>query len=325
LFRQADLMTIAASFWPRRFPRLNPPAERLFEVEPGSSILARCQWQADPGRHPTLVLLHGLEGSSESGYMLGAAETAFDAGFNVLRLNQRNCGGTDHLTPTLYNSGLSGDVGAVVAELIASDQLPEIFLAGFSMGGNLVLKLAGELGERAPGELCGVSAVSPTIDLASCVDALAAPRNRMYQWYFVSQLKQHMRRKAELFPERYSLDGLRRVRTVREFDDVITAPHCGFQNAADYYARSSALRVLPAIRVPTLLLVAQDDPIVPFVQFESVAVARNPFVELLAPACGGHCAFLAEAGGAERFWAEARIADFCRQNSRLAGAFSSPA
>jgi uncharacterized protein len=317
LLRQRDLMTIAAAFWPRRFPRLNAASDRLFEIEPGTSILARCHWQPEPRRHSTLVLIHGLEGSSESGYMLGTAEKAFVAGFNVLRVNQRNCGGTDHLTPTLYNSGLSADVRAVVAELIARDRLPEIFTAGFSMGGNLVLKMAGELGERPPGELRGVSAVSASIDLASCVDILAAPRNLVYQRYFVRSLKRHMRRKAALFPERYPLDGLGRVRTVREFDEVITAPHCGFRNADDYYSRSSALRVLAAIRVPALLLAAQDDPLVPFVVFRGGPVAANPLIELLAPAHGGHCAFLAEANGDERFWAEARIVEFCRALSAL--------
>jgi uncharacterized protein len=318
LLRHPDLMTVAAAFWRRRFPRLSAPVDRLFEVEPGSFLLARCHWQPEPRRHPALVLVHGLEGSSESGYMRGTAEKALAAGFSVLRLNQRNCGGTDHLTPTLYNSGLSGDVRAVVAELIAADRLPEIFLAGFSMGGNLVLKMAGELGERAPAELCAVSAVSPSVDLAPCVDGLAAPRNRMYQWYFVKSLKRHMRRKARLFPDRYPLDGLARVATVREFDDLITAPHSGFRDADDYYARSSALRLLAAIRVPTLLLAAQDDPLVPFAVFRDAVIASNPSLRLLAPARGGHCAFLAEANGAERFWAEARIVDFCREHSRLA-------
>jgi predicted alpha/beta-fold hydrolase len=317
LLRQPDLMTIAATFWPRRCPRLLQAADRLFEIEPDTSILARCHWQPEPRRHSTLVLVHGLEGSSESGYMLGTAEKAFAAGFNVLRLNQRNCGGTEHLTPTLYNSSLSGDVRAVLAELVARDRLPEIFAAGFSMGGNLVLKMAGELGERAPEELRGIAAVSASIDLASCADNLAVPRNRVYQWYFVANLKRRLRRKARIFPGRFPLDRLRDVRSVREFDDVVTAPHFGFRGADDYYSRASALRVLAAIRVSTFLLAAQDDPLVPFDVFRSGPVVANPFIELLAPAQGGHCAFVSEADGDERFWAEARIVEFCRGHSRL--------
>ena len=136
LLRNARAMTLAANFWPRRLKRLPRPTERLIEVEPGSRILAKCHWQRDLRRHPTLVLVHGLEGSSESSYVVGSAELAFATGFNVLRLNQRNCGGTEYLTPTLYNSGLSGDYQAVLLELVEHDALREIFFSGFSMGGD---------------------------------------------------------------------------------------------------------------------------------------------------------------------------------------------
>src|ERR1700722_12596320 len=148
-------MTIACAFWRRKFTRLPASVTRQFEVEAGSKVRGECHWQRDLRRHPTLVLLHGLEGSSESGYILGSAEKAWLAGFNVVRLNQRNCGGTEHLTETLYHSGLSGDIRAVVLELIERDRLPEVFAAGFSMGGNLVLKMAGEFGDSAPKQLCG--------------------------------------------------------------------------------------------------------------------------------------------------------------------------
>src|SRR5712691_5751622 len=159
LLRNNHLMTLAASFVPRRFPALPAPSERLFETEPGTQLLGHCHWQPEAGKHAAVVLVHGLEGSSESGYMRGIAEKAFRAGFSVIRLNQRNCGGTERLTPTLYNSGLSGDYRAVLAELAERDAVPEIFFAGYSMGGNLVLKMAGELGEAAPvaRSRCGVS------------------------------------------------------------------------------------------------------------------------------------------------------------------------
>jgi predicted alpha/beta-fold hydrolase len=324
LLRNPHSMTIAAAFWPRRYARLPVPVDRLIEVEPGTRILARCHWQAEPKRPPTLVVVHGLEGSAESGYMLGTAERAFVAGFNVVRLNQRNCGGTEQLTPTLYNSSLSGDVLAVARELIARDGLAEIFAAGFSMGGNLVLKMAGELGAAAPAELRAVVAISPSLDLAACADALARPQNFVYQWHFVTRLKRHMRRKALLFPERYPLDGLARVRSVREFDEVITAPHCGFRDADDYYARASARRVVGQIRVPTLILIAQDDPMIPFDSFRDPAIAANPCIELLAPQRGGHCAFVSRRVGEERFWAEARIVEFCQRHSKLAGREAPP-
>ena len=305
-------MTIASAFWPRRFPGLNAAEERLFEVEPGTQILARCHWQDEPRRHPTLVLVHGLEGSSESGYLLGTAEKAFQQGFNAVRVNQRNCGGTERLTPTLYNSGLSGDVRAVLQELISRDGLREVCVVGFSMGGNLVLKMAGEYGSAAPPELRCAAAVCPSLDLAACADAIDRPRNGVYQRRFVRSLKRRMRQKASLFPERYPLDGLGRVRSVRQFDDAITARFCGFRDADDYYARASALQFIAAIRVPTLILTAQDDPMVPYRPFLDPALQTNPQITFLAPRRGGHCAFISRENGARRFWAEARVVEFCQ-------------
>jgi predicted alpha/beta-fold hydrolase len=318
LLRNPHAQTIAYAFWPRRFPRLPRGTAREFEIEPGTRIRGDCHWQPEPQSRPTLVLIHGLEGSSESGYMLGLAERAFSAGWNAIRLNQRNCGGTESLTPTLYNSGLSRDYRAVLRELIEKDSLPEVFFAGYSMGGNLVLKMAGELSVAAPRQLRGVAAVCPCIDLALCADAVGLPQNFLYQWHFVKNLKARMRRKAKLFPGQYDLGRMARVRTLREFDDVITAAYCGFTGASDYYARSSALRVLSEIRVPALILTAQDDPFVPFTSFSDPALVNNPSITLTAPKHGGHCAFIARENGEQRFWGEAKIVDFFKQLSEEA-------
>src|SRR5713226_2090089 len=320
LLRNNHLMTLTASFVPRRFPALPAPSERLFETEPGTQLLGHCHWQAEPGKHPALVLVHGLEGSSESGYMRGIAEKAFRAGFSAIRLNQRNCGGTERLTPSLYNSGLSGDYRAVLMELVERDALPEVFFAGYSMGGNLVLKMAGDLGAAAPAQLRAVATVCPGLDLAAGADALALPGNSIYEWNFLRDLRKRLRRKAQLFPDRYRLDGIGRIRTLREWDDVITAPHCGYRDANDYYARASPLRVAGNIGVPTLILVAQDDPFIPFEPFRDPAIVQNPNITVVAPQHGGHCAFISNADGEERFWAEARVVEFCLRHSKLAGA-----
>jgi predicted alpha/beta-fold hydrolase len=311
-------MTIAAALWRRHFPGLPSGVTRLFETEPGTQVSTRCHWQENPKGCPTIVLLHGLEGSSESAYMLGTAEKAFRAGFNVVRANQRNCGDTENLTATLYHSGLSCDIRAIIMELIERDGLPGIFAAGFSMGGNLVLKMAGEFADHAPAEIRGFVAVAPAFDLSLCADALAAPRNFIYNRRFVKGLKSRMRRKAQLFPERYSIGDMREIRSVRAFDDAITAPHCGFRDAADYYTQSSALQLAGAIRRSTLILTAQDDPFVPFASFEKTAISENPFITLIAPKHGGHCAFIANEAGAERFWSEARIVEFCEKHSKAA-------
>jgi len=314
--RNAHLMTMAAAFWRREFSRLPKSVTRRFEVEPGTKVRGECHWQKDPRNHPTLVVLHGLEGSSESGYMLGTAEKAWVAGFNVVRLNQRNCGGTENLTETLYHSGLSGDIRAVVMELIDRDQLPEVLAAGFSMGGNLVLKMAGEFADAVPPQLCAFVAVAPSMDLASCAYKLEERSNFLYERHFVRRLKRRLRLKASLFPERYRVDGMHAIRTVRHFDDVITARYCGFEDAADYYAQSSAAQLVGKIRRPTLIVAAQDDPVVPFSVFQNGAVRSNPNITLLTPKYGGHCAFISGESGDERFWSEARIVEFCKAHVR---------
>jgi predicted alpha/beta-fold hydrolase len=325
LFRGRNAQTIAAYAYPRRFGLrrfLCFDQTRLFEVEPNVKLVAHCRWQtndlSERQLSPTLVLVHGLEGSSDSVYVLGTAAKAFKAGFNVVRLNLRTCGGTEHLTNTLYHSGLSGDLRQVIDELIERDKLKNIFLAGFSLGGNMSLKLAGEWSANAPDELRGVCAVSPSIDLAACARSIEQPSNRLYNERFVSSLKNRMRRVQKLNPERYDVNGIELVRTIREFDSHVTARYGGFRDVADYYARSSSLPLIKQIRVPTLIIQAQDDPFIPFDSFLDPSLTENPFVILLAPKHGGHVGFLTKAGsakGEDRFWAENRLVEFCRMLS----------
>ncbi len=177
LFTGGHTQTLYAWAKPRRFPRLPPPAPRCFDVAPDARVLAHCHWQRDPQSHPTILLLHGLEGSSLAHYICGISDKAWAAGFNVVRLNQRNCGGTEHLSRGLYHSGLTHDPLAVLRELIDVDGLSSIAIAGYSLGGNLTLKLAGELGDAAPPQLRAVCAVSPTLELAVCVEALERRSN----------------------------------------------------------------------------------------------------------------------------------------------------
>jgi uncharacterized protein len=312
LLRNGHAMTIVAAFVPRRFGI--PAAEaRRFQVDKESWLLGHCHWQ--PGKRkdaPVLILVHGLEGSSDSNYMHGVAEKAFRRGFHVVRLNQRNCGGTEALTPTLYNSGMSGDYRAVFEELSNRDSFEQIFFAGYSMGGNLVTKMAGEFAADAPKALRGVCAVCPALDLAACADALEQTGNYVYQRHFVSGLMDRFARKQKMFPERYRLNGLARIRTVREFDDVITAPQFGYRDAQDYYEHVSAKRVAAQIRVPFLMITALDDPFVPYTSFVAAKISDNPAIRFIAPQHGGHCGFISKHAGAERFWAEQRIVEFCQ-------------
>jgi predicted alpha/beta-fold hydrolase len=298
--------------WARRraFPRLPEPEHRLFQVAPDARVLAHCHWQRRRSAHPTLLALHGLEGSSQAHYMRGVADKAWAAGFNVVRLNQRNCGGTEHLSATLYHSGLSADADWVLREL-AAEGLDRFGIVGYSLGGNLALKLAGDYGTAAPWFLRAVVAISPVMDLPRCVDALERPGNAIYQWNFVRNLKARMRRKVAAFPERFSAEPLARVRTVRDFDEAYTAPHFGFRDAGDYYHRAAALRVVDRVAVPTLVLTAADDPFVPPEPFADPALTGNPHVTTVVSRHGGHCAFVARPNGAhDGYWAEWRAVDF---------------
>jgi len=313
-------MTLAGSFAKRRCARLGVGVERRFRVDHETEILGVCHWQPEPQRAPTLVLLHGLEGSVDSSYMVGTAEKAYVAGFNAVRLNQRNCGAGEALTPSLYNSSLSCDPRAVVLELAERDRLPEIFVCGWSMGGNLVLKMVGEFGALPPSALRGAVGVAPSVNLSASSDAISERQNFLYEWHFVCNLKRRTGRKIALYPERYAVirtDGLRRVRTVRQFDDVVVAPVFGYRDAEDYYQRASALNTIAQISIPTLMIAAQDDTFVPFRTFEHPAIRGNSKITVLAPEYGGHCAFISAYDGDERFWAEARIIEFCTQHSKV--------
>ena len=311
LLKNGHLMTIASAWWARTFA-LPVAEERLFAVDVESKILGHCHWQEGKRRDaPVIALVHGLEGSSDSNYMRGIAEKAWAAGFHVVRLNQRNCGGTELLTPTLYNSGMSGDYRAVLEELAMGDGFEQIFFAGYSMGGNLVTKMAGEFGESAPRQLRGVCAVCPAMDLSACADDLERWDNYFYQARFVRGLLKRYARKAELFPQRYAKNGFGPIRTVREFDDAITAPSFGFKDAEAYYESAGAKKVVEQIRVPFLLITAQNDPFVPYEAIRAAGVERNPAIRFIAPEHGGHCGFVSRHGGTERFWAEARVVDFC--------------
>jgi predicted alpha/beta-fold hydrolase len=263
--------------------------------------------------------VHGLEGSTESQYMTGVARNALAASMNVVLMNQRNCGGMDQCAPTLYNSSLSSDVAAVARHIVEKDGVSRFALIGFSMGGNLVLKLAGEWGTEAPPQLRAVTAVCPAMDLAASADALHEPANRLYEYYFLLQLFRRMRRKAKHFPGFLDLSRLRGVRSLREFDDRITAYYCGFTGADDYYARAAAANVVDRIAIPTLIIHATNDPFIRLRPETRERILRNPNITFIESADGGHCAFIGARNGDpndDGRWAEREVVEFARNVAR---------
>jgi len=314
--RGGHIQTLAGHFLPRR-NLLPEPERRFFTVADGVQVRCDCHWQKDRSAALTAVIVHGLEGSSESNYVIGTGCKAWTAGMNVVRMNVRNCGGTERLAPTLYHSGLSGDVGAVANELISKDRLPQIAIAGFSMGGNQVLKLAGEWGSAAPREVKAFAAICPGMDLAASAAELHRWSNRIYEWRFLWSLWRSMGRKARLFPEVFQQPELRAMRSLRDFDNEVTARYCGFAGADDYYRRASSSPLVPRIAVPTLVIHAQDDPFVRILPESRAALAANPQVRFIETEHGGHCAFVGEDSGSDGRWAERQIVEFFSENAAL--------
>jgi hypothetical protein len=309
---------------PRYFPNLPPPTIRYFDVAPDARVLAHCHWQSRPWERPTIILLHGLNGSSDAHYMKGIAAKAFARGMNAIRLNQRNCGGTERLSAGLFHSGLTADAKHLIDELTDVDGLTSIVVAGYSLGGNLALKLAGEYGGAPPPALKAVAAVSPLLEISGCVHALERPGNVLYEWNFVRDLKARMRRKDRYWPGRFDLSKLDAITTVRAFDDAYTAPHFGFADAEDYYHRASAMRVVDRIAVPTLVITAEDDPFVPADPFRDPRVAGHPAITLHLTRHGGHCGFIGPRGGLDDgYWAEREIVDFVERVCRAPAAVPS--
>ncbi|MFI5107172.1 MAG: YheT family hydrolase, partial [Terriglobales bacterium] len=272
--RNRHAMTLAGNFLPRK-NNLPEPEACLYRVEADTQVLCHCHWQPDAERRPTVIIVHGLEGSSCSQYVVGNAGKAWEAGMNVVRMNMRTCGGTGELTPTLYHSGLSGDVAAVLRAVIEEKRVRRVGLIGYSMGGNLVLKLAGELGADAPAELKVVAAVSPAADLAASADAMHVGGNKIYEWKFLLSLMRTFERKRKLFPDIYKKVE-RFPGSIREFDDVITARYCGFAGAQDYYTRAAAARVIDRIALPALIVHAADDPFIRLLPETRARIVANP-------------------------------------------------
>ncbi len=301
-FRNPHLATLAGNYWRRDAGEQRFPVEtRYYETDPDVQILVHSQV---PESAPVaqLILVHGLEGSSAAGYARSLAHAALLAGCSAHRFNMRSCGGTEHLSGrTLYHSGQTSDLLAVIRRLRSRDrsQAP-IFLAGFSLGGNVVLKLAGELGAAAQDLIAGIMAVSTPIDLAACVRAIDRPSNFIYARRFVARLKERVRAKERLTPGTFDLSGLDVVRNIYQFDDRFTAQAFGFGSADNYYATQSANQFLDRIRVPALLVQAKDDPMIPFSVYDHPAFACNPHLKLVAPDHGGHLGFIAKTK--PRFW-----------------------
>jgi predicted alpha/beta-fold hydrolase len=300
-------LTILGNFWPREFDFARFPMEsRLIRTDPDTQVLVQTQRPAHPGGE--VVLIHGLEGGGDAGYIVSMALAALNAGFTVHRFHMRTCGGTEHLCKTLYHGGLTSDLRSFLEQL--EPGLPR-FLIGFSLGGNVSLKLAGELGETDL--IHGACSLSAPIDLGAAARRIGEWDNFLYQNRFVARMKARL-----IATGRYTAGDLKPFRTLYEIDDKITAPSFGFGTADNYYATQSAVNVIDRIAVPALAITAKDDTFIPFEMYKHPAFASNPRLHLVAPDHGGHLGFLARK--APRFWADeiaiGFLAEIVQNNTR---------
>ncbi|MGH9721258.1 MAG: YheT family hydrolase [Bryobacteraceae bacterium] len=303
LLASSHLLTILGNFWSRPLDTVRFPVEsKLYRTEPDVQVRVDTQWPPQPAPAGDIVMVHGLEGSAESGYMKSLSQAALESGFATHRFHMRTCGGTAHLCKTLYHAGLTSDLLSFLRQLRAQGR-PPVCLMGFSLGGNVVLKLAGELGEAGHELLSAVCGVSTPIDLMACAVRLGKPDNFYYERRFLRRMCARL-----LATGRYQPSDFRGIRSIFEIDDRITAPSFGFEGARHYYATQSSHQFLERIRVPTLVVQARDDTFIPFEIFDHPAFKANSYVHLLATKHGGHLGFLSRRR--PRFWVDGVILEW---------------
>jgi predicted alpha/beta-fold hydrolase len=328
LWRHGHLQTIVTTLVPRRIGTQSwrsAAIPREFELADGDRLTAALHIHADdPGRtKPLVILLHGLEGDVDSHYVRGMSAKAHALGFHSLRLNYRGCGGSDALSRKLYNGDLIGDIDTVVRTMAAEAAWP-IVVVGVSLGANKILRLFADYGDNPPPGLLGGVAISPPIDFLMTNVAFRQGFNWVYDKYFLRKLKVKLQRRQALYGHDTGIS--QRVKNglatnwLRDFDEAVTAPEGGFANAHEYYSRAGVGDGLVAIRIPTLIIHAKDDPLIPMEVFDSRAalIASNPALTTIFTDRGGHVGFLEHPSmippepWMDHYWAENQAIAFTR-------------
>lgn len=312
----AYFQTIGAIDFPR-FRESNLIARTKREIIPVSEnaqIAVDFSLQENPEKHPTVVVIHGINGSSESRFSLGIGHKAFRHCFNIARINLRGAGGTEKLSQTLYHAGQSEDILAVLKHVRAKGLNGNIYLAGFSFGGNICLKLAGELGENAKGIIAGVAVISSLADPVNNGQSYLS-KNEFFSQNVLRGLKNAVRKMAKIYPDIWDTSKLDEIDSVYKWDSVYMVNPGGFESAEDYYEKVSALPHVPKTAVPTLAIHSEDDPLLSSKTLRSKEFTENPHVVTLITQNGGHGGFIAARklmGELDRHWAENRAIEFFR-------------
>lgn len=264
------------------------------------------------GEH-LLIISHGLEGSSGSPYVLGMVAAAEEKGWDVIAWNHRSCGGQLNRMPRLYHSGESNDLAEVISHF--APQYKAVYLAGFSVGGNITLKYLGEKASALAPNIKGAVAISVPLELKDCAEHLEKQKPAIYLNHFLRKLKARIEAKSKQFPEVFDTRPFPKINSFRSFDDTYTAPLHGFQDALDYWQQCSSLYLLEKIALPTLILQALNDPFLPKSAYpilkheqkdnignRTYPLVDNPLISTYYARQGGHCGFLLP--GKKSSWAE---------------------
>jgi predicted alpha/beta-fold hydrolase len=318
LFRNGHLQTVVGAYLPYRRPVYRARRHRVALADGDQLVLHD---DCPPGWQPgdrSALLIHGLAGCHQSGYMERISQKLCGRGVRAFRMDLRGCGAGVRLARFPYHSGRSEDAAAALQSIARHLPHSPTTLVGFSLGANITLKLLGELGSRSCGNLDSAIAVCPPADLAACSRRISQPSNRVYDRHFVNLLLRQLQHRKRILPDAADAMFDRPPRTLWEFDNAFTAVVCGFGTADNYYASASSARLIPHIRIPTLILASRDDPMIPCDALERAPAPRSVHVHLTDH--GGHLGFVGRrAGDPDRRWMEWRVVDWVTRKWSPAG------
>ncbi|MBB4805410.1 putative alpha/beta-fold hydrolase [Chryseobacterium defluvii] len=288
IFRNGDVSTLYSAL----IRKVNGVAQLRERLELPDGDFMDLEWSYASNKSDScIIVLHGLEGNAQRPYVLGTAKIFNESGIDCCAVNYRSCSGEPNRLFSSYHSGRTEDIKAVLEYILEKGIYRHIYIKGFSLGGNLALKFAGE-SENLPEELRGIIAVSTPVDLEGCMRSLQAPRNFLYSTDFLLTLKNKLKEKEIMFPGKLTKHDINKIRTLKEYDDFYTSKANGFKNALDYYTRSSALQFLPNIKIPALLINAKNDSFLSDSCYpkEIAEKSKNVFLEMTDH--GGHVGFV---------------------------------
>lgn len=310
IFRNAHLATIYAA----TLRRINFRPQQRERLELPDSDFLDLDWSfSEEKTNQLLILMHGLAGNAQRPYMLGMAKTFTENGWDTAAMNFRSCSGEINRLYRSYNAGATEDLEAVIEHILEKDKYSEIAIVGFSLGGNLLLKYLGE-NDRLPGEVKAAVAVSTPCDLGASLEELNQTRNFLYSKRFERNLKAQLYERQMAFPEELDKKEISSCNSLLAIDELYTSKAHGYENARDYYEKCSCLQFLENIRIPSLLINAENDSFLSRNSYPIEVAKSSEYLHLEIPKYGGHVGFIRRNG---IYYHEQRALEFIESQVRV--------